>query len=187
MAAARQLLPGINDLLTANRLFLTTSKEVLPLREELVSGGEKMRIPTTPPLGAVQSTQVAARTDRPRSAFELPGGAKSDTPRAEAARPGMAAAGLETLLAVQGMMPDDRREKRRRAMKRGHDALGLLDDLKLALLSGEPMPAVLLKLRGLTAAKLEASGDDGLDGVLAEIDLRAQVEIAKREAARAVS
>jgi len=59
----------------------------------------------------------------------------------------------------------------------------LRHDLKLALLSGEPMPAVLLRLRGLTASSLEASGDDGLDGVLAEIDLRAQVEIAKREAA----
>lgn len=147
------------------------------------SRGENMRITTTPPLGAVQTTQTPARTDRPRPTFELPGGAKSETPRTDAARPGLAAAGLETLLAVQGMMPDDRRDKRRRALKRGHDSLGLLDDLKLALLSGEPMPAVLLKLRGLTASSLEASGDDGLDGVLAEIDLRAQVEIAKREAA----
>ncbi|MBN8943948.1 MAG: flagellar assembly protein FliX [Rhizobiales bacterium] len=142
-----------------------------------------MRITTTPPLGTVQTSQAPVRADRSRPAFELPGGVKSEAPRAEAARPGASAAGLETLLAVQGMMPDDRREKRRRALKRGHDSLNLLDDLKMALLSGEPMPAVLLRLRGLTASSLEASGDDGLDGVLAEIDLRAQVEIAKREAA----
>jgi len=42
---------------------------------------------------------------------------------------------------------------------------------------------VLLKLRSVTATALEGSGDQGLDDVLAEIDLRAQVEIAKREAA----
>ncbi|KAF0119236.1 MAG: fliX [Xanthobacteraceae bacterium] len=94
----------------------------------------------------------------------------------------MATAGLETLLAVQGMQPEDRREKRRRAMQRGRQSLDLLDDLKLSLLAGEPMPAVLLKLRSLTSATLEDTGDSGLDGVLAEIDLRAQVEIAKREA-----
>ena len=49
------------------------------------------------------------------------------------------------------------------------------------------MPSVLLKLRSLTAATLDDTGDPGLDGVLAEIDLRAQVEIAKREAAAAAA
>jgi hypothetical protein len=142
-----------------------------------------MRITTTPPVGSVQTSQATQRTDRTRAAFELPGAGKAETPATSAARPGMAAAGLETLLAVQGMQPDDRRERRRKAMQRGRDSLDMLDDLKLSLLNGESMPAVLLKLRSLTASKLEASGDDGLDGVLAEIDLRAQVELAKREAA----
>jgi hypothetical protein len=142
-----------------------------------------MRITTPPPIGAVQTSQPPQRTERARSAFELPGGAKPDTQATGSARPAMAAAGLETLLAVQGMQPDDRRERRRRAMSRGRQSLDLLDDLKLAMLSGEPMPSVLLKLRGLTAHHLEASGDESLDGVLAEIDLRAQVELAKREAA----
>ena len=68
-------------------------------------------------------------------------------------------------------------------MQRGRQSLDLLDDLKLSLLAGEPMPSVLLKLRSVTATALEGSGDQGLDDVLAEIDLRAQVEIAKREAA----
>lgn len=147
-----------------------------------------MRITTPPPLGPVSAAQPAQRADRPRAAFELPGGTRSETPGGTAAaRPMVAAAGLETLLAVQGMQPDDPREKRRRAMQRGRRSLDLLDDLKLSLLAGEAMPQVLLKLRSLTAAKLEDSGDPGLDGVLAEIDLRAQVEIAKREAAAAGS
>lgn len=145
-----------------------------------------MRITTPPPVGAVSSGQPVQKVDRPRAAFELPGG-RSETPQTTQARPAMAAAGLETLLAVQGMQPEDRREKRRRAMQRGRQSLDLLDDLKLSLLAGEAMPAVLLKLRSLTAATLDDTGDPGLDGVLAEIDLRAQVEIAKREAAAAAA
>ena len=141
-----------------------------------------MRITTTPPVGAVQTSQPVAKTDGSRQAFQLPGQPAEGPRKSEGARPMAPAAGLETLLALQGMVPDDRRERRRKALKHGRDSLEMLDDLKVALLSGEPIPAVLLKLRGLTALKPDASGDDGLDGVLAEIDLRAQVEIAKREA-----
>jgi hypothetical protein len=146
-----------------------------------------MRITTTPPVGAVQASQPVAKTDGARQAFQLPGQQAEEPRKSEGARPTTAAAGLETLLAVQGMVPDDRRERRRKALKRGRDSLDMLDNLKVALISGEPVPAVLLKLRGLTALKPEASGDDGLDGVLAEIDLRAQVEIAKREAREAAA
>jgi hypothetical protein len=145
-----------------------------------------MRITTTPPVGTVQTTQTQARTEGTRSAFQIPGAPGEEPRKAEGPRPSVAPAGLETLLAVQGMVPDDRRERRRKALKRGRESLDMLDDLKVALLSGEPVPAVLLRLRGITAMKPEASGDAGLDGVLAEIDLRAQVEIAKREAAEAL-
>jgi hypothetical protein len=141
-----------------------------------------MRITTPPPIGAVQTAQQPQRPDRTRTAFELPGATRADPQATTTTRSAMAATGLETLLAVQGMQPDDRRERRRRAMGRGRQSLDLLDDLKLAMLAGEPMPSVLLKLRSLTALHLEGTGDDGLDGVLAEIDLRAQVELAKREA-----
>ncbi len=119
-----------------------------------------MRIITPPTVGAVAQGPATQRADRPRAAFELPGG-KAEAPSTAAARPTVAAAGLETLLAVQGMQPEDRREKRRRAMQRGRQSLDLLDDLKLSLLAGEPMPAVLLKLRSVTATALEGSGDQG--------------------------
>ena len=106
-----------------------------------------MRITNTPPLGAVTAAQPVQRADRPRNAFELPGQPRQDTQKASAPRPSAAAAGLETLLAVQGLQPDDRRERRRRALQRGRASLDLLDELKLALVSGEPVPAVLLRLR----------------------------------------
>lgn len=149
-----------------------------------------MRITTPPSLGAVQTAQQAPRADRARPAFALPDAPKAEAQAASAARPGVAAAGLETLLAVQGLQPDERRERRRRAVQRGRRALDLLDELKLAMLSGATMPAVLLKLRGLTAQRPQdgggaGTGEEGLDGVLAEIDLRVQVELAKHEAAAA--
>ncbi|MFN3853989.1 MAG: flagellar assembly protein FliX [Phreatobacter sp.] len=143
-----------------------------------------MRITTTPPLGAVPTAQPVQRTERPRSTFALPGEPRPETGKAAAGRPAVAAAGLETLLAVQGLQSEDRRERRRRALQRGRASLDLLDELKLALVSGESVPAVLLRLRGLTASGLETTGEEGLDGVLAEIDLRAQVELAKRESRR---
>ncbi|WP_439576091.1 flagellar assembly protein FliX [Phreatobacter sp.] len=139
-----------------------------------------MRITTTPPLGAVPTAQPVQRAERARNAFELPGQPRTEDAKPSVARAPAGTAGLETLLAVQGMQPDDRRDRRRRALQRGRASLDLLDELKLALIAGEPVPVVLLRLRGLTASGLEATGEDGLDGVLAEIDLRAQVELAKR-------
>lgn len=146
-----------------------------------------MRITTPPSIGPLQTTPQTQKAEGPRSAFVLPETRKAEgTPGQARNTSGAApAAGLDTLLAVQGMQPDDRREKRRRAMQRGRRSLDLLDELKVAMLAGESVPSVLLRLRSLTAHQLEASGEAGLDDVLAEIDLRAQVELAKREAAAA--
>lgn len=144
-----------------------------------------MRITTPPSIGSLQTTPQTQRADGTRTAFVLPEARKAEGPQAAATRGSAPAAGLDTLLAVQGMQPDDRREKKRRAMQRGRRSLDLLEELKVAMLSGESVPSVLLRLRSLTAHQLEASGEEGLDAVLKEIDLRAQVEIAKREAAAA--
>ena len=55
----------------------------------------------------------------------------------------------------------------------------MLDDLKIGLLSGSLDQATVQRLR-LAASELKTnSGDDGLDQVLAEIELRVEVELAK--------
>jgi hypothetical protein len=84
---------------------------------------------------------------------------------------------IEALIALQGL--EDPAERRRRSLKRGRNALDALDDLKLALLAGVPDPAALARLRAAAGALGESSGDPGLDIVLAEIALRAEVELAK--------
>lgn len=85
--------------------------------------------------------------------------------------------GIDALLALQGQ--DDPAERRRRAVKRGRIALDALDELKLEVLGGAPSPSTLQRLKSATAELRDSSGDEKLDSVLAEIDLRLEVEIAK--------
>ena len=85
--------------------------------------------------------------------------------------------GIDALLALQSV--DDPGERRRKAVKRGKSALDALDALKIGLLSGSFDTGALARLKLATASLSEPSGDPALDAVLAEIELRAQVELAK--------
>jgi len=86
-------------------------------------------------------------------------------------------ASIDALLALQGV--EDATERRKRAVKRGNEALDVLDELKLGLLSGSLTPATVQRLRVVAAGLKTDSGDSGLDQVLAEIELRVEVELAK--------
>ncbi len=102
-------------------------------------------------------------------------GGTADAKRASSAAPLVT---MDALLAVQGQ-EDDRPERRRRSLRRGHDLLDGLDRLKSALLSGQAAAGELQTLVTQLAAQRQASGDAGLDEVVAHIELRAQVELAK--------
>ena len=91
--------------------------------------------------------------------------------------------GIEALLALQSV--EDPTERRRRAVGRGRTALDALDELKVALLAGDLGPSAVARLRAAAAALEKDAGDPGLDDVLAQIDLRAQVELAKIAVAQA--
>jgi hypothetical protein len=109
------------------------------------------------------------------SSFSLP-----DTPTASETRPTSAppaANSLDALLAMQSV--EDPTERRKRSVKRGRGALDVLDELKISLLTGSIDPATLTRLRGVAAELKESSGDQGLDAVLSEIELRVEVELAK--------
>lgn len=85
--------------------------------------------------------------------------------------------GIDALMALQGL--DDLPERRRRGVKRGRQALDALDALKLGFLAGSLDQSALLRLKSAAASLTERSGDPGLDSVLAEIELRVEVELAK--------
>jgi hypothetical protein len=85
--------------------------------------------------------------------------------------------GIDALVALQGI--EDATERRRHAANRGRLALDALDELKIGLLGGAFSPAMLTRLKATAAHLKDGSGDAGLDRVLAEIELRVEVEIAK--------
>jgi Class II flagellar assembly regulator len=85
--------------------------------------------------------------------------------------------GIDALIALQGI--EDPLERRRRVVKHGRRALDALDEVKLGLLSGTLDQATMLRLKSVAADLKEGSGDERLDSVLAEIDLRVEVELAK--------
>jgi hypothetical protein len=85
-------------------------------------------------------------------------------------------------MALQGV--EGPLERRRRAIRRGGGLLDRLEELKLALLSGESGEAALERLtRGLREERAD-DNDEGLKAVLDQIDLRASVELAKAELRR---
>lgn len=89
--------------------------------------------------------------------------------------------GIEALMALQGV--DDPAERRRRSVARGRDALDALEDLKLGVLAGTLDGAALNRLKAAAVGLKDTSGDRNLDGVLAEIELRVEVELAKMQSA----
>ena len=85
--------------------------------------------------------------------------------------------GIDALIALQGI--EHPTERRRRAVKHRRLALDAPDELKLALLSGTLESSTLLRLETVAADLKKGSGDEKLDQVLNEIELRVAVELAK--------
>ncbi len=110
------------------------------------------------------------------SGFALPD--TTSAPETRAASAPRAAASIDALLALQGI-EEDPIERRKRSVKRGRGALDVLDELKIGLLSGNFDTSTVTRLRDAAAALKSSSGDAGLDAVLAEIELRVEVELAK--------
>lgn len=127
------------------------------------------------PNGTTSAATSSAARRSSSSSFSLPTSTETSDSRPATAPAGVG--GIDALLALQGV--EDATERRRRAVKRGRDALDILDDLKIGLLSGSLDPATVQRLRAAASELKTNSGDEGLDSVLAEIDLRVEVELAK--------
>lgn len=99
--------------------------------------------------------------------------------RSAAAAAGAApVAGLDALLALQQADPEA--ERRSKARRRGLSLLDRLDDLRLALMGGVMSDGVLDRLAAELADRSEPVADPALAALLEDIDLRVQVELAKR-------
>jgi len=120
-------------------------------------------------------TSAPAQRRAPSGGFSL---GEAESPRSAGAVASLrTVGGIDALVALQGV--DDPAERRSRGLKRGRIALDALDALKIGLLSGNLDQSALLRLKASAAELKDGSGDPGLDNVLAEIELRVAVEIAK--------
>jgi hypothetical protein len=128
---------------------------------------------------ASNATSLAAAAPAARRANGSGFAVSAETaPRSTAAAGGpRSVGGIDALIALQGV--EDPLERRKRAVKRGRVALDALDELKMALLGGTLTTAMLAKLQAAAAHLKLGSGQADLDAVLAEIELRVEVEIAK--------
>jgi Class II flagellar assembly regulator len=126
------------------------------------------------------STPSNTRPTRSASGFSL-----GQTPAAaspSAATPSAATGGVSdvsALMALQGI--EGPLEKRRRAIRRGGGLLDRLEELKLALLTGDADESSLDQLARTLREERTDDGDADLSALLDQIDLRASVELAKAE------
>lgn len=88
-------------------------------------------------------------------------------------------AGLGALLSVQAVPDSLDGEARRRMQRRGEDLLERLEDIRRGLLLGTIPMDRLIDLARLVRSRRETVQDPLLMQVLDEIELRAEVEIAK--------
>ncbi len=107
--------------------------------------------------------------------FTIPAGAESHA-TAPAAPAGPLAA-VDSLLALQEV--DRRNGSRARVVKQGHDILDRLDEIRHALLMGTISRQRLVAIGQLVRTQRERVDDPALAQIMDDIELRAEVELAK--------
>lgn len=134
-----------------------------------------MRINNAVRTDRVASGKGVGRAGTAGAGFSL--AESGQTREAAGTRAAQPIAGIDALLAVQGV--DDATGRRARAVRRGHSLLDSLEELRVDLLVGAVSPAGLDRLVTLIDGFSAETGDPRIDRVIAEIDLRARVELAK--------
>jgi hypothetical protein len=133
-----------------------------------------MRVEATLRRPPAARTGAPAGASRPAHGFSVV--VDNETVPAGASSESAAAEGIGALLALQVI--GDPLSSRRRAVQNGRDILDSLDRIKVALLEGR-LPVERLERLSAIVTERMPSGDERLDQLLAEIELRARVELAK--------
>jgi hypothetical protein len=130
-----------------------------------------MKIESGRPVGASSTTKRSGSSAAPGFAPAM------DAPQRAAATTGVSAVtALDALIALQTDEP--LAQRRSRQARRGRAALDALEELERGLLEGRAPGALRAQLESLQKGA-EATGEEGLDAVLREIDIRLAVEAAK--------
>ena len=132
------------------------------------------------------SSPQRARPERAGGAFSIPSGAATAGVSATTSASALSAVSdVSALMALQGV--EDVTERRRRAIRRGGGLLDRLEELKLALLSGEAGDGALERLTRTLREERPVDDDAGLNNLLDQIELRAAVELAKADLRRSAA
>lgn len=86
---------------------------------------------------------------------------------------------VDALLAVQGAEDPTARAARRRMRQRAETVLDELEAIRMAMLSGTLTVGHMIDIADVIASHREKVADPALSDLMDEIDLRAQVELAK--------
>lgn len=134
-----------------------------------------MRIP---PIVTPSVRRASSVPDRGQHGPTLPSEPAAPAATASPAPPTASVAMLVALAAI-----DDERERRRRIAEQAEAGLDALEALDAELTAGEPSEERLREIASWSA-NVTAPQDPHLAAILSDIDLRAQVELAKYERAR---
>lgn len=126
----------------------------------------------------IRKTGKTEKSSTDTFAKQLGGGPEpvDETPTIDAPA---AVASVDALLAAQAVGGDVEDDVRRRLLRRGEDILDRLDELRHALLIGVVPKERLIQLAQMVRARRDKVADPRLAAVLDEIELRAEVELAK--------
>lgn len=138
-----------------------------------------MRIGESKRSTQVSSKPKAAGSGASQGTFAVDGSAKSSAAKGTTSVRALAA--MDALISIQEV--PDATARRSKAIARAQDMLDLLEEIKLAILTGALPRARINKLARIVAEVREDVGEEGLTHVLDEIELRARVELAKLERA----
>lgn len=91
---------------------------------------------------------------------------------------------IDSLLAAQASEDPTERATRGRMIKRANTLLDHLEDMRMRLLTGTITVAQMVDIANVISTHRERITDPELTAILDEIDLRAQIELAKLEKAK---
>jgi hypothetical protein len=113
--------------------------------------------------------------------FVLPTGEAGGAGGVNRAAPAVGLTSMGALLALQ--MDDDVTERRRRATARSNSLIDQLDEIRLAMLGPGVTRTQLANLAQTLRQQRDHVDDPALNAILDDIELRAEVELAKLERA----
>lgn len=132
-------------------------------------------------------TQGTSKTDKKKGASESDESfgdfMSKGTEGAGATSTTQSIAKVDALLAVQGADDPTARAAKQRMRKRSSDLLDELDKIRMAMLGGTLTVGHMVDIADVVASHREKITDPTLTSIMDEIDLRAQVELAKMRVA----